>query len=274
MGRRIRQGCEVYMEDMSRPFGGDDSLGLVVLVLVRLRSLSFGLRRPRRRRTITAALVDESLDRRRRQMQPGSSEQVGNPSATKMGEAELESSDDFPDEVREAIHGCGGPHESVFSLFIESSQPSRDGGGSEAEVPSGLGHAPTAGGLERQDGETLDGRKVRPPSWIDAGCAGVLDSQLLAQQRDLAFEALDLPAESHAFDRAVTAPPADEGQRPMGGANECSSAVRAQAGQPSGMGTRGAASMIAHSGTERRGSIGNVVRPACFKASVGVLFAG
>ena len=153
-------------------------------------------------------------------MQPSSSEQVGNPSAAKMGEAEFETSDNFPNEVWETIHGYGGAHESVLSLLVESSQPGCDGGGSEAEVPSGLCHVPTAGGLECQDGEALDGREVRPPPWIDAGHASVFDPQLFAQQRNLALEPLDLPTESDALDRAVGTPAADEGQRPMGSAND------------------------------------------------------
>jgi hypothetical protein len=120
--------------------------------------------------------------------------------------------DGVRNEVRETIDRHRHADERIVALLVETSHPGRDGGSSEKEASSGLLGRPSASGLERENRETLVRGIVRSVARGDASHPGVLDAELLAQQRNLGAKDVAFGNEAYAGDAAVDAPAAHVGE--------------------------------------------------------------
>ena len=139
---------------------------------------------------------EHSPHRRRAEVQAGAGEHPGDASRAHGGTQRLQTAHEVGDEVREAVDRLADLDEGVRPLLVESAVPGRDGEGRHEEVAGRLGERPAPRRPQFENGESLDGRVVRPALRRDALHPRVLDAQLLAEERDFLAEPVVLLGEA------------------------------------------------------------------------------
>ena len=77
---------------------------------------------------------------------------------------------------------------------------------SDEERSGGLGEGPGSRGPELQDGESLGGRIVRPSLGFEAPHAGILDADLLTQEKNFLLQAVGLGSPTERSVQALAGP--------------------------------------------------------------------
>ena len=142
-------------------------------------------------------------------MQGSSTEHVGDLHLAQRRAQGFESLHGLHHEVGKAVDGGGQLHESIRSLFVETSRPRGDRGCGEQEGSGGLRRGPGASGLQLEDRKPFVRRVVRPRARRNALHACVLDANLLTQQGGFGAQDVALSHEAYSGDAAVHAPTSD-----------------------------------------------------------------
>jgi len=98
---------------------------------------------------------------------------------------DLEALHEVSDKVRKLVHRFGQTDERIRPFLVETAHPRRDREWSQQEDPSGLGERPAADGAKLEDRESRGRRIVGAFVGVELLHAGILDSDLFAQELDL-----------------------------------------------------------------------------------------
>ncbi len=142
-------------------------------------------------------------------MQPGPGEHVGDPLGAHQRKGGPQPGHEVAGEVRKAVHGDRHPDERLFARLVKALHPVPDRHCRDQKPLRGLLGGPATRCPQRQDGEPLWRRVVRPVAGRDPTETRVLDPELLAQQRDLGAKAVVLGDEPDARNPAIDAPAPD-----------------------------------------------------------------
>ena len=129
--------------------------------------------------------LENPSDCRSSQMNPGSAKCLSDLVFPHTGTECLEPLDHVPYEVRELVDGLTKLYEGIGTLLIDTLHPRCNRGRGQEKGVAGLFKGPAASCSEFQDGHPLHGWIMGTAMRMELRHAGILDADLLPQQRDL-----------------------------------------------------------------------------------------
>ena len=118
---------------------------------------------------------DDSVNRRRAEMQPRSSQHLCHAYSTDRREQHLPLPDEIPNEVRITVDGPDGLNQISLTVLVDATHPDLQRLQVKQKDPGGLLQGPTSGGTKLQDSHALRWGVVRPPTRMGSFPTSILD---------------------------------------------------------------------------------------------------
>jgi hypothetical protein len=130
-------------------------------------------------------------------MKVNTPEDFGDLAGAACGSQHLQLPNEVIDELGETIHGLRNLDESVRTFIVQPLHPRGNGQRRHEKPPRGLGLGPAPSGSQLEDREPFNRRVVRSALRWEALHPGVLDADLLMEERQLGSQTLVLGAQPH-----------------------------------------------------------------------------
>jgi hypothetical protein len=123
---------------------------------------------------------------------------------------------EIADEIGKPVHGHRQSEERVGPFLFQPARPRGDGEGTHEKSSGGLGEGPAAGCAEFDDRQPGRGWIIGASVGLDLFHAGVLDANLLAQERDLTSKPFEFGLKAESGIKAVSGPAERLGESEIG----------------------------------------------------------